>query len=211
MTSDLTSTKAPSTEYPIDPLIAKRWSPRGFDPDQLLSHDEIGSLLEAARWSPSANNVQPWRFAIAPRGSADHESIVRTLEGSNVGWAPSAALLIVACARTADEEGRPYRWAVYDLGQSVAWMTVQAESMGLSVHQMAGFDRDAVTQSLSLPEYVEPVTVVAVGRFDPDADLPEALREREMSGRERRGLADIVLRGWAVSTGQDVEGGGASR
>lgn len=196
MTSDPHSTKDASTNYPVDPLVAGRWSPRGFDPVEVLSPDEIGSLLEAARWSPSASNSQPWRFVVAPRGSVDHARIAAALEGSNALWAPHAALLVVACARSADDSGRPLRWAMYDLGQSVAWMTVQAESMGLSVHQMAGFDREAVTQSLVLPDHVEPVTVVAIGRFTPDADLPEALREREEAGRERRALDDIVLRGW---------------
>lgn len=198
MTPDPASTKAPVTQYPIDPLIAGRWSPRGFDPVQVLSPDQVGSLLEAARWSPSASNSQPWTFVMAPRGSMDHGSIAAALEGSNALWAPHAALLMVACARTVDDAGRPLRWAMYDLGQSVAWLTVQAESMGLSVHQMAGFDRETVTQNLSLPEGVEPVTVVAIGRFDPHADLPAALEEREVSERERRALDDVVLRGWPV-------------
>lgn len=198
MTLDPSRAKSAPTGYPVDPLVAGRWSPRGFDPVQMLAPDEIGSLLEAARWSPSASNSQPWNFVVAPRGSVDHGHIAATLEGSNALWAPHAALLVVACARTVDDAGRPLRWAMYDLGQSVAWLTVQAESMGLSVHQMAGFDRDAVTQSLDLPEHVEPVTVVAIGRFDPDADLPDALREREDAGRERLSLDDIVLRGWPV-------------
>lgn len=199
MTPDPTSTKTPATSFPIDTVVAQRWSPRGFDPDQVLSHDEIGSLLEAARWSPSASNSQPWRFVVAPRGSAEHRSVAAALEGSNALWAPDAALLVVACSRTVDDAGRPLRWAMYDLGQSVAWLTVQAESMGLSVHQMAGFDRGAVTQSLGLGEQVEPVTVVAIGRFDSDAELPAALQEREVSGRERLGVNDIVLGGWSVS------------
>lgn len=198
MTLDPTSAKAPVADHALDPLVAQRWSPRGFDPVQVLSPDQVGSLLEAARWSPSASNSQPWTFVVAPRGSTDHGHIAATLEGSNALWAPHAALLIVACACTVDGSGRPLRWAMYDLGQSVAWMTVQAESMGLSVHQMAGFDREAVTQSLGLPEGVEPVTVVAIGRFDPEADLPAALQEREVSGRERRALDDIVLRGWPI-------------
>lgn len=198
MTVDPFRTKAPSTGYPIDPRVAQRWSPRGFDPDQGLSRNEIGSLLEAARWSPSASNSQPWRFAVAPRGSAKHSRVCDALEGSNALWAPHAALLLVACVRTVDDAGSPLRWAMYDLGQSVAWMTVQAESMGLSVHQMAGFDHASLRQGLHLPEHVDPVTVVAIGRFDPGAGLPEDLHEREVSGRERRALEDLVLRGWTI-------------
>lgn len=198
MTPDPISVKAPVADHALDPLVARRWSPRGFDREQVLPREDVGSLLEAARWSPSASNSQPWSFVVAPRGTADHAHVAAALEGSNALWAPHAALLMVACVRTVDESGRSLRWAMYDLGQSVAWMTVQAESMGLSVHQMAGFDRAAVKQGLDLPENVEPVTVVAFGRFDPQADLPDALKEREVSERERRGLDDIVLRGWPV-------------
>ena len=84
-------------------------------------------------------------------------------------------------------------WAEYDAGQAVATMTVQARHMGLHVHQMAGFEPDGIESAFTLPEGTVPVTVVAVGRFDSEADLPEKLAERERATRERLGLEELVL------------------
>ncbi len=198
MTSDPRTSKAPSTDFLLDPRIAARWSPRGFDDSHELSREETGSLLEAMRWSASASNSQPWRIIVTARGADDFTQVANALQGSNAVWAPRASMLIVACARKVDDDGNVLRWAVYDLGQSVAWLTAQAESMGLSVHQMGGFDPDVIARAFDLGEDIEPVAVVAIGRFDAEASLPEQLRGREFAGRERLPLHDIVLNGWPL-------------
>ncbi len=58
--------KTASTDHPIHPMLASRWSPRAFSA-RLLDGDTIASMFEAARWSPSANNLQPWAFIYAER------------------------------------------------------------------------------------------------------------------------------------------------
>lgn len=196
MTDTLAGRKDPSTEFPIHPLLAARWSPRGLDAEFELDQEALGSLLEAARWTPSASNSQPWRFVVATRGSEDFDTIVASLTGANPAWAPRAAALIVICALTATEQGQPLRWAHYDAGQAAAHLSVQAESMDLSVHQMAGFRADDLREALDLPADVAPITVVAIGRLDPQADLPEPLDQREVAPRERAPLNELVLRGW---------------
>ena len=199
MSPDPRSTKRPSTGFPLEALVAARWSPRGFDASHELSRDDIGSLLEAARWGASASNSQPWRFIVTLRGSADFDLVTGSLQGANAEWAPRASALIVACARTVDGQGRALRWAAYDLGQSVVWLTAQAESMGLSVHQMGGFDREMILRDFDLATDIEPMSVVAVGRFDADAGLADQLRVREAAPRERLPLDELVLRGWPIT------------
>lgn len=199
MTHDPASTKAPATDFPLDPGIAARWSPRGFDGAHRLSREDVGSLLEAARWTASASNTQPWRFIVALRGSDDFGAVAGSLIPWNAEWAARASALVVACARTADDEGKALRWAVYDLGQSVAWLTAQAESMGLSVHQMGGFDPEAITESFGLGADIEPMVVIAIGRFDAHARLSDRLRDREVASRERLPLDELVLRGWPLA------------
>ena len=63
----------------------------------------------------------------------------------------------------------------------------------LAVHQTGGFDRVAAVRRFGLPEGVQPVVVVAVGRHDPAADLSEAFRERERAPRVRRPVGDLLL------------------
>lgn len=197
MTDTPGGAKAPATGYPILPLLAGRWSPRGLDVSHTLTDDELGSVLEAARWTPSANNSQPWRFIVGPRGSETFDTIFSALTGGNLAWADRASALLIILTEAADAEGKPRKWAEYDAGQAAAHLTMQAESMGLSVHQMAGFDRAKVSEAFDLPESLKPMTAVAIGVLDPDAELVEPFATREREPRVRKPLSELVVAGWA--------------
>lgn len=185
--------KTANTAVAIHPHLANRWSPRGFNADHRISDDELQALLEAARWTPSCSNTQPWRFIVARRGDETFQRIVDNLKPNNQTWAQVASLLIVVCAVTTDDNGNFQRWAEYDAGQAVATMTVQASELGLHVHQMAGFEAEGMRTTFELPEQLTPITVVAIGEFNPEADLPEVLAERERAPRERRSLEELLI------------------
>ena len=180
------------TQVPVAHPIAQRWSPRAFDPAFDLSADDMTALGEAARWAPSAANLQPTRFIVARRGTATFDTIVGTLAGFNREWAPNASALIVAVAETT-REGKPMRWAEYDLGQAVAHLSIEATHRGLITHQMGGFDADALRSAFLLAEGLTPVAIVAVGRHDDSDDVAPAIRERDLAPRARRNLADLTL------------------
>lgn len=182
-----------ATSVPLHPVLAGRWSPRAFDPAAALTAHQEAALLEAARWAPSANNSQPWRFLLARRGSSDFLRLLATLHPGNRTWAVHAAALVLAVAVTEDSEGRPQPYATYDLGQAVAHLTAQAEAEGLSVHQMGGFDRAGAAIEFALPHGLQPLVVVAVGAPGDAGTLPEALAAREVAPRERLPLDTILL------------------
>lgn len=182
-----------ATDHPVMEVLAGRWSPRAYDATAPLDEQKLASALEAARWAPSANNVQPWRFIVARRGTAEHAAIVETLVGFNQLWAGDAAALVVAIAEDADADGNAIGHASYDLGQAVAHLSVQAHHDGLHVHQMAGFDRDALRARFGLEERLRPVTVVTLGDLGDPETLPDGLRERESAPRSRRPLSESVL------------------
>lgn len=94
---------------------------------------------------------------------------------------------------TEDAEGNALPWAEYDLGQAVAHLSVQAQSEGLHLHQMGGFDRDAIRSSFDLDSRFLPVSVTAIGALGSLEQLPEALREREAAPRVRMPLDELVL------------------
>lgn len=190
MTSAILDRTAP-IDHPI--VLADRWSPRSFDPVTPIDEDALASALEAARWAPSASNIQPWRFIVARRGSDLHRQLVGTLVGFNSAWAGSAAALVVAIAETTDAAGEPIHFAAYDLGQAVAHFTVQAHHDGLHVHQMGGFDRAAVSEIAGLKARFVPTTMIAVGLVGDPAALPEPLAAREVAPRERRAIDETVL------------------
>jgi nitroreductase len=191
--------KTAVTAAPLHPLLAQRWSPRAFDPQYELTDFQVTALLEAARWAPSASNTQPWRFAVARRGTTAHAAVFGALAPGNQAWAHAASALIVAAAETVGPDGAELSWAVYDTGQAVAHLSVQAQHEGLAVHQMGGFDRDHV--AAALPPRVTPIAVLAIGRRDDPALLVEPFAGREVAARDRLSLEDLQL---AVNPGPAV-------
>ncbi|HEX6953520.1 MAG TPA: nitroreductase family protein [Agromyces sp.] len=187
------TTRHVPTDAPLIAPLVERWSPRAYDPSAELSEDEVRTLLEAARWAPSANNSQPWRFIVARRGTREFALVHDALLGFNTTWADSAAALIVNLTEVADEAGRPRRWAAYDLGQAVAHLTVQAQHDGFHTHQIGGFDRARLVEAFGLGDRLDVVSITAIGKVGDAWTLPEPLREREVAPRSRKPLDELVI------------------
>ncbi|MCR3750769.1 nitroreductase family protein [Lentzea californiensis] len=184
--------KTASTVVPLHPLLAARWSSRAFDPDHEVTGEQLAALLEAARWAPSASNTQPWRFAVTRRGTAEHAAVLGTLAAGDQVWAWAASALVVVAARTTGADGAAQPWAVYDAGQAVAHLSVQAQAEGLAVHQMGGFDRDRLTAVLAAAG-VTPLVVVAIGLRDEPERLTEPFAQRETAVRVRLPVGELLL------------------
>lgn len=182
------------TSVPILDVLASRWSPRSFDGSAVIDEDVLTGVLEAARWTPSANNVQPWRFIVGRRGSETFEKIAAGVMGFNRAWVGAASVLIVNVAEVSDDAGAPRPFASYDLGQAVAHLSVQAHHSGLHVHQMGGVEREALHAAFGLDDRFEVQTVSAIGVVaSPDALADESARAREIAPRGRKALEEIVL------------------
>lgn len=186
--------KTAETAAPVHELIAERWSPRSFDAEHTLSREDALSLMEAARWAPSANNRQPWRFAVAYRGTPQFDLFVESLNAGNNVWSPNASALVLAAAVT-KIDGAEVPSARYDLGLAVSLLTVQAHALGLHVHQMGGFDRSKVSAALQLDESVFPMVILAVGKVAAPEQLDAPFMEREVAARQRHPLSETVLFG----------------
>lgn len=186
--------KPAEVRYPIHDLLQNRWSPRAFS-TQPVEDEKLLSLFEAARWSPSGGNAQPWAFIVTTRSSdaGCHDQLVQVLSGRNKLWAKDAPLLVLTVATPYPRSAAANEYTFYDLGQAVAHLTVQAGALGLVVHQMGGFDRQAARLLFGLPEGYEPMTVIAIGYQGNAEDLPEELRERELAPRTRKSLEDFVF------------------
>lgn len=189
------------TAVPIDPALARRWSPRAIDPARPLARPVLLALLEAARWAPSCFGDQPWRYVCwdRHRDPDAYALALATLSEGNRVWAQHAAVLALAVA-LADfrHNGQPNRWAQYDTGAASENLCVQAAALGLVAHQMGGFDAAAAAALAGLPERTTPMAMIALGHPAPADTLPEVLRAREAAARERLALAAIAFEGgWA--------------
>ncbi|MDG4833922.1 nitroreductase family protein [Solwaraspora sp. WMMD1047] len=191
----------------LSPLLASRWSPRAFDPAAVVTEAELDSLLEAARWAPSAGNAQPWRFLVGRRDDEAYKRIFTNLPGEVQRWAGRASLLLVGAHLTtdppgsdpgqaADDPGQPaydLDQAAYDLGQAIAHLTVQATALRLHVRQVSDLDVAGLRADLDLPAEVRPRVVVAIGRLGDPLSLPTDLRRQELALRQRRPLGELLL------------------
>lgn len=188
--------KTAITAAPILPVLAERWSPRSFDTDYVLTEHELLSILEAARWAPSANNAQPWRFSVLNRGEELFQQVAAEgLSGFNQAWAPNASTLVVVSIKTLTADGKENRSAPYDAGLSVANLVTQAHELGLHAHQIGGFVAEALTSILGLADDLRPIVVVAIGKVAPAEQLQGPAYEREIQPRTRLELDEIVLHG----------------
>lgn len=184
-------------DHPVAPQFPARWSPRSFT-DRVVSEAEVMSLLEAARWSPSASNHQPWRLVWARRGEDAFAAIRDTLTGNNPVWAGKAGVLFAVVSKdtVTNREGNEVanRTAGFDTG--AAWMSLalQAKAMGLFAHAMGGFDKDKLAAAVALPEGHTLHCVVAVGEQGPAEALPDDLRARETPS-QRKPVEDISRHG----------------
>ena len=174
----------------LPPLLSRRWSPLHFDEQHTLDRDEVSSLLEAARWAPSAGNSQPWAFVVGRRGDAVHRRLVAHLAPSARRWAPTASLLVANLSHRLVEstDWEFSEFAHYDLGQAVAHLTLQAQAMGLAVRQFRAFDRDGLAEELEVPAHWEVTSMAAVGRTSPDDEPPPS----DAPSRQRRSLDEIL-------------------
>lgn len=187
-------------EEKINSLIAKRWSPRAFD-GQPVMEEQMTRLLEAARRAASNYNIQPWRFIYAHKTDEEsYQQIFDALMEPNQIWADSAPVLMTTIARTHNNAGDPNAHSWHDVGLAMGNLTMQAMHEGLYVHQMGGYYGEKAKQNLDIPEGFEPVAMVAIGYPGDPEQLPDDLKQAEISESEREPLANIVFKGQWGST-----------
>jgi len=186
--------KPAPTKYPIEDVIARRWSPRAFD-ERPVESEKLKRLFEAARWAPSSNNEQPWRLLAATKDNrADYDKLFGCLSESNAKWAFRVPVLMLSVASLVfEDDGTPNRHALHDTGMAVENLVLQATAMGLQAHQMAGYDVERARRECEIPSGFEPVAMIAVGYPGDPTVLPDALRERELKPRERQPIEDFVF------------------
>jgi len=188
--------KPAETAHPIEELLRRRWSPRAFA-ERLVEPEKLASIFEAARWSASCFNEQPWNFIVATRDDpAEFARLLSCLVDGNQAWAARAPVLMVSVARlNFAQNDKPNRTAIHDVGLATAHLILQAMALGLFVHPMAGFYPDKVRELYGVPDGYEPVVAIAIGYPGDPATLSESLSQRELAPRTRKAQEEFTFRG----------------
>lgn len=184
-------------EYDLNEIFINRWSPRAMSGEE-IDEAALFSLLEAARWAPSSNNNQPWRFLYARRNTPQWNTFFNLLAEGNQVWAKNAAVLLVVISKTTFDSGKPSRTHSYDAGAAWVSFALQGAQAGLVVHGMQGFDYDKAKEILSVPADYSVEAMIAVGKPGNKEDLPDYLREREVPST-RKTLSQIAMEGHFIN------------
>lgn len=184
---------ARTPNHPILPVFTDRWSPRAFS-DKPVTETQVLTLIEAARWAPSASNLQPWRFIYAIKGEPEFDTLLSLLIPFNEGWAKNAAALVFITSVTSFDGQRQNLTNSFDAG--AAWMSlaIQAQSMGLVAHGMAGIEYEKAPLVLELSPLLKVEAAVAIGYQGDVSTLADFLQPREVAS-DRQPLEAMAFKG----------------
>lgn len=162
--------------------IKQRRSVRAYTRED-VSEEEVKKLIEAARWAPSAGNIQPWRFVIVRDAEVKRKLAEAALNQTFIEEVP---VVIVVCADEArSSQGYGNRGATLYCIQDTAVATqnilLAAYALGLGTCWVGAFREELVKKALNAPMNMRPVAIIPVGHA---AERPRA--------PSRRSLEEIV-------------------
>jgi len=185
------------SENKVDDIFINRRSPRALSGES-ISDEELMSLFEAAKWAPSNANAQPWKFIYAKRETEEWDKFFDLLIEFNQIWSKNAAVLVVLVSRNTfdDEEKKGQENVTHSFDAGSAWMSLalQASSMGLAAHGMAGFDYVKAKKVLEIPSDYTVEAMIAIGKPGSLDMIPERMQKDEKY-RERKKVSEIISEG----------------
>lgn len=150
-----------------------------------VSDETVERLIDAARWAPSAGNVQPWEFIIVRSSEIKRKLAAAALNQTFIEEAP---VVIVVCAdkqRSAQAYGSrgASLYCIQDTAAAIQNLHLAAYALGLGTCWVGAFREDQATEALGLPLHIRPVAIIPVGY---PAEKPKP--------RPRRSLEEIIHR-----------------
>lgn len=186
------------TDEPVNPVFLERWSPRAYDGTPMPKAD-LMTVLDAARWAPSATNHQPWRFVYGIRGTEAFDRLAGLLVDGNRRWAEKAGALVFVISvdktgQPGDAERRAIPTHAFDAGAAWMALALQARMLGYHAHGMAGVKTDEIPAALGFNEDMTMHAAIAIGLMGDIETLPDDLKARETPS-QRRPLAELAFEG----------------
>jgi nitroreductase len=141
-----------------------------------LPEKTIEKLIDAARYAPTAGNVQPWEFVIVETQRIKNKLAAAALDQRSIEEAP---IVIIACAdkkRASMSYGLRGKtlYCIQDTAAAIQNILLTAYSLGLGTCWIGAFNEDGVTKALSIPKGIKPVAIIPVGY--PDENPPQSRR-----------------------------------
>jgi nitroreductase len=172
--------------------IEERRAYRSLDPVE-ITDDLVNDLAESARLAPSCFNNQPWRFVFVYDSAKLEE--MRSVFSKGNEWCYDASMIIAVLGREEDDcVIRDRIYYRFDVGMATAFMILRATELGLVAHPIAGYSPSKTKEVLGIPEDVDVITLVLVGKhaddIKPSLSAEQAAVEAERP--ERKPLEEFV-------------------
>jgi nitroreductase len=163
-------------------VIQKRRAYRSLDPVE-ITKDLIKDLAECAQLSASCFNNQPWRFIFV----YDPEMLKKMHSALSPGneWAQKASMIIVVLSKKEYDcviGDREYYW--FDTGMATAFLILRATELGLVAHPIAGYSPRKTREVLGIPDDIDVITLVIVGKHS--KDISSILSEKQVEAEKTR-------------------------
>ena len=173
----------------VDPLFLERWSPRAFQPHE-IELATLTRIMDAARWSPSCFNAQPWRFFTSTQDT--FAEFLDLLVDANQAWAKDASVLgFLVAQKNFEHNGKANDHARFDCGAAWMSMSLQARKEGLHTHGMAGIKFDAIADYLQLDQDAYSIVMAfTIGKLADFDTMSDEQRAAEVPN-DRKALAEV--------------------
>jgi nitroreductase len=178
------SSRTPSSL--ADNLFVQRWSPRSFEYYE-IQDSQLKKIIDAARWSPSCSNEQPWNFYTAKSASSFFAEFVGFLSEGNQVWAKNSSVLgFITSKNFFEKKEKVNTLASFDCGAAWMSLSLQASLEGLHTHGMGGINREKVSNFLKIDSTKESVLMgFAIGKLADKQKLEQALQQREIPSNRK--------------------------
>lgn len=149
--------------------ILNRRSVRLYKKDK-IDRAILDSLIEAGRWAPSANNLQPWVFIII-----DDYDLILKIKSFSPGIFNMPTFIIAICINNniveesgVIDKGLP----LIDISLSAQNILLYSYSKGIGTCLIRSFHKKGITKLLSCPEWVVPELLIIGGFPAKESPIP---------------------------------------
>ncbi len=193
-------------------MVVRTRSFRRFNEQHRVSIETLTSLVDLARLTASAGNLQPLRYIISNDPEVNREiftclswaALLKEWPGPAEGERPSAYIVILG-------EKTKAKTAVWDMGIAAQTIMLGATESGLGGCILGSINKEKLNPMLQVPDHLQILLVLALGRprekviletLKPGQDINYWRDEKKVHHVPKRPLEEILIR---IHSGQDKE------
>jgi nitroreductase len=170
-----------------------------------ITEELVRDLARCAQLAPSCNNNQPARFVFVWE-PAMLEKMKAVFNKGNA-WCHADSMVVAVCAeKEADCNIYDREYYLFDTGLETAFLILRATELGLVAHPIAGYSPKAVRAVLGIPDSMQVIALVNVGKHAETASpvLSEKQMFDETHRPERLPLEQVAFFNHWPSDAEDV-------